>query len=270
LTNFAQDVNLVTGNRFVEDIKYYPHISFTGNVQGSVDSWKYYTGAIAGKTIKAYAGSDYTRNFGNLNISTGAIGYINPDRDYYSQAYASMSQKIGFSKNSNLVLSSSLNYAIDRKSRIGRIESEAPASFVTVGARAKFGDISMGLVNYFDDILPNSVDKTLLANLAINFSKNFQLTGYYTPINKSSSTSRYGAAAKLRLGGKYNSPTLSFSWTNNFYDLGEDSEGIKLRFTDNIFKVLFRIGSPRNPFKKIDNKRILRRKRKNLIDRLRR
>lgn len=268
LTNFAQDVNLVTGNRFVEDIKYYPHISFTGNVQGSLDSWKYYTGVIGGKTIKAYAGSHYTRNLGNLNLSTGAIGYINPDRDYYSQIYGSLSQRIGSSRRTNLVLSSRFNYAWDRENRIGNIESEAPASFVTVGARANFGNVSFGVVNYFDDILPDSVDKTLLADIAINFGQNFRLSGYYTPINEASSRSRYGATAKLRLGGKYNSPTLSLSWINNDYDLGQDSEGIKLRFTDNVFKVLFRIGSPGNPFKKVDNKRILRRRRKNLIDRL--
>lgn len=268
LTNFAQDVNLVTGNRFVEDIKYYPHISFTGNVQGSLDSWKYYTGVIAGKNIKAYAGSDYTCNLGNLNLSTGAIGYINPDRDYYSQIYGSLSQKIGSSRKNNLVLSSRFNYAWDRENRIGNIESEAPASFVTVGARANFGNVSFGVVNYFDDILPDSVDKTLLADIAINFGQNFRLSGYYTPINEASSRSRYGATAKLRLGGKYNSPTLSLSWINNDYNLGQDSEGIKLRFTDNVFKVLFRIGSPGNPFKKVDNKRILRRRRKNLIDRL--
>ena len=268
LTNFAQDVNLVTGNRFVEDINYYPHISLTGNVQGSVDSWKYYMGVIASKNIKAYAGSDYTRNFGNLNLSTGAIGYINPDRDYYSQIYGSLSQRIGSSRRTNLVLSSRFNYALDRENRIGNIESEAPASFVTVGARANFGNVSFGLVNYFDDILPSSVEKTLLADIAINFGKNFRLTGYYTPINEASSRSRYGATAKLRLGGKYNSPTLSLSWINNDYDLGQDSEGIKLNFTDNVFKVLFRIGSPGDPFKKIDKNQILRRKRKDLIDRL--
>ncbi len=266
LTNFAQDVNFVTGNRFVEDIKYYPHISFTGNILGSLDSFKYYTGVITGKTIKAYAGSDYTRNFGNLNISTGAIGYINPDRDYYSQLYGSLSQRIGSSRRTNLVLSSRFNYALDRENRIGKIESEAPASFVTVRARANFGNVSLGVVNYFDDILPDSVDKTLLADLAIKFSNNFQLTGFYTPINEASSQSRYGATAKLRLGGKYNSPTMSLSWTNNYYDLGKDSEGIKLRFTDNVFKVLFRFGSPGNPFKRVDNKRILRRNRKKLID----
>ncbi len=268
LTNFAQDVDLVTGNRFVEDIKYYPHISFTGNIMGSLDSLKYYTGVITGKTIKAYAGSDYTRNFGNLNISTGAIGYINPDRDYYSQLFGSISKKIGFSRRSNLVLSSRFNYALDRENRIGKLESEAPASLVTLGARASFDSVSLGVVNYFDDILANSVDRTLRADLAINFSRYFRLSGYYTPVNEASSGSRYGATAKLRLGGKYNSPTMSLSWTNNYYDLGKSSEGIKLRFTDNVFQVLFKFGSPGNPFDKVDNKRILRRKRKNLIDRL--
>ena len=155
LTNYLQDVNFVNGNRFVEDIKYYPHISLTGNIMDSLNTYKYYGGLITGKTIKAYIGGDYTRKTsGGLTVSTGAIGYINPDRDYYSQIFGSISQGILLSKKANLVLSSSFNYALDRENRIGEIESEAPASLVTLGARANFGNFNLGLVNYFDDILP--------------------------------------------------------------------------------------------------------------------
>lgn len=269
LTNYAQDVNFVNGSRYVEDIKYYPHISLTGNITGSLDSLKYYGGVITGTTIKGYFGGDYTRKTsGGLTFSTGGIGYINPDRDYFSQLFSNISQKIRLGKKSNLVFSSGLNYALDRENRIGEIESESPASFFTVGAKANLGSFYIGLVNYFEDIFPNSIDNTLLINLGINFGYSFRLTGYYTPVNETSSRSRYGATAKLRLGGKYNSPTLSVSWTNNDYDLGEDSEGNKINFTDNIFKVLFRFGAPGNPFNQVNNKRRLRRKRNNLIDRL--
>lgn len=269
LTNYAQDVNFVNGSRYVEDIKYYPHISLTGNITGSLDSLKYYGGVITGKTIKGYFGGDYTRKTASgLTFSTGGIGYINPDRDYFSQVFGNLSQRIRLGKKSNLVFSSGLNYALDRDNRIGRIESESPASFLTVGAKANLGSFYIGLVNYFEDIFPNSIDNTLLINLGINLGNNFRLTGYYTPVNETSSRSRYGATAKLRLGGKYNSPTLSVSWTNNDYDLGEDSEGDQISFTDNIFKVLFRFGAPGNPFNQVNNKRRLRRKRNNLIDRL--
>ncbi len=271
LTNYSQDVNFVNGSRYIEDIKYYPHISFTGNITGSLDSLKYYTGVITGETIKAYVGADYTRiTSGGLNFSTGAIGYINPDRDYYSQLFSNISQTIRLGKKANFVLSSGFNYALDRENRIGTIESEAPASFVTLGAKANFGAVSLGLVNYFDSILPSSLENTLLLDLAINFSQNFRLTGYYTPINETSSRSRYGATAKLRLGNKYNSPTLSVSWTNNDYDLGQDSNGNIITFTDNIFKVLLRFGAPGNPFNQVNHKRRLQRKRNNLINQLRR
>ena len=67
-------MNFVNGNRFVEDIKYYLHISLTGNITDSLDTWKYYGGLITGKTIKAYIGGDYTRTTsGGLTFSTGAI-----------------------------------------------------------------------------------------------------------------------------------------------------------------------------------------------------
>ena len=270
LTNYLQDVNFVNGNRFVEDIKYYPHISFTGNVISSLDAYKYYGGLITGKTIKAYIGGDYTRKTSNgFTISTGGIGYINSDRDYYSQLFGSISQGIHLSKQTNLVLSSSFNYALDRENRIGEIESEAPASLLTLGARANFGNISLGLVNYFDDILPNSVDNTLLLDLGINFSNNFRLSAYYTPINETSTRSRYGATAKLRLGKKYNSPTVSISWKNNDYDLGQDTDGSTISFTDNIFKVLFRFGEPASPFEKA-NKQYSRQQTNGIIDKLQR
>ncbi|MGD1911591.1 MAG: hypothetical protein ACFB2X_12230 [Rivularia sp. (in: cyanobacteria)] len=269
LTNYAQDVNFVNGSRYVEDIKYYPHISLTGNITGSLDSLKYYGGVITGKSLKGYLGGDYTRKTASgLTFSTGGIGYINPDRDYFSQLFSNIAQKIRLGKKYNLVFSSALNYALDRENRIGEIESESPASFFTLGAKANLGSFYIGLLNYFEDIFSNSIDNTLLINLGINFGNSFRLTGYYTPVNETSSRSRYGATAKLRLGGKYNSPTLSISWTNNDYDLGEDSEGNKINFTDNIFKVLFRFGGPGNPFNQVNNKRRLRRKRNNLIDRL--
>lgn len=270
LTNYIQDVNYVNGTQYVEDIKYYPHISLTANVQGSLDSFKYYGGLITGKIIKAYAGADYTRNFGSLTIATGAIGYINPDRDYFSQIFGSISKGIQLGKKTNLLLSGRFNYALDRENRIGKIESEAPASFFQLGAKANFANVYVALTSYIDNVLPKSIDSTLMANIGINFNKNFRLSAYYTPINKTSSRSRYGATAKLRLGSKYNSPTISVSWSNMDYDLGKDANSKQITFNNNRFKVLFRFGRPGNSFNKIDKNKRLQRKRKKLIDILKR
>ncbi|BAZ13277.1 hypothetical protein NIES4071_51160 [Calothrix sp. NIES-4071] len=133
---------------------------------------------IGGDKINAYLGTDFTRYTNDgWTFSGGAIGYTNPDNDYYSQVSGSISKKISLGKNSNLVLSTGLNYAIDRKAEIDQFVVKSPGSSITLGARANLGNVSLGLVNYFGDILPNSIANTLLADVSWNLSKNFLISG---------------------------------------------------------------------------------------------
>lgn len=201
---------------------------------------------ITGNTTKAYLGGDVTKQtVDGWTYSAGAIGYLNPDRDYYSQLLASLAKKVSLGKNTNLVLSSSINYALDRETRIGKSVVISPASSLTVGARANVGPVSFGLVNYFGNILPDSIDNTLLTDLTIKFSNRFSLSGYYTPINESSSRSNYGAKAEYKLGDQNNSPTLAVSWTNNEYYLDQNATGKRFNTTDNVFAVFLKFGEER-------------------------
>jgi hypothetical protein len=245
LSQFTQDVHFVNGTRLTEETTYYPHLSFSGNLTRSNDVVRYYAGLITGETIKAYVGGDYTLNTSNgWSYSAGAIGYLNPDRDYYSQVFGSIVKRIPLSRTSNLVFSSGFNYAFDRPNQIGNFLVDSDANTLTLGVRANFGRVSFGLINYFGEILPDSSENRLVANLDVSLNDYFRLSGYYTPINESSSRSRYGASAQLRLGKNYNSPTLSVGWSNNEYDFGSDST-----ITDNVFTVLFKIGEPSHPFR---------------------
>jgi hypothetical protein len=254
IANYSQDVNYATGSKFREETKYYPHLSLTGNITTPQNVFRYYGGVITGEKIKAYVGADFTKNtLSGWNFSAGAIGYINPDRDYYSQLLGSVSKVIPLSRTANFVLSSGFNYAIDQENRIGRIISNSPASSLTVGARANIGNLSVGLVNYFGNILPNSIENTLIADVQIKFSDWFRISGYYAPINESSTPSRYGANAQLRFGKNYNSPTLTFSWSNNEYNFGDN-----ISFKDNVFTVLFRFGGFNNPFNQETAERLRR------------
>lgn len=257
LTFFNQDVDLVSSTRLTEKTTYYPHISFTGNITGSEDVLRYYAGLIPANRTKAYLGLDYTRN--TLNgwvVNAGAIGYINPDRDYYSQLLGSVGKKITFNRNSNLILSTAFNYALDRETKIGSTVIISPASYVTLGATANLGDVRVGLTNYFGDLLPDSIENTLLANIELRVNRNLILSAYYTPINNNSSRSRYGASANVRLGRSYNSPSLIFSWANNEYDFGSDPAGRELLTTDDVFSVVLKIGQPSNPFDAETSERI--------------
>ncbi|WP_009630517.1 hypothetical protein [Synechocystis sp. PCC 7509] len=249
LTFLNQNADFVSSTRLTEKTTYYPHISFTGNITGSEDVLRYYAGVIPANRTKAYLGLDYTKNTSNgWTFNTGAIGYLNPDRDYYSQLVGNLAKRIAINKNANVILSTAFNYALDRETMIGSTVIISPASYVTLGARANVGRVSFGLTNYFGDLLPESIDDTLLANLDLRISKNLVLSAYLTPINNNSSRSRYGASANLRLGKSYNSPSLIFRWTNNEYDFGNDPVGRELLTTDNVFSVVFKLGQPSNPF----------------------
>jgi hypothetical protein len=241
LTMFNQEANFISTSKYTEDINYYPHISISGNTTGYNDVWRYYGGIIGGEKLNAYIGTDYTKNtLDGWNYSVGGIFYTNPDTDYYSQVQGSVSKTFTLGGNNNLVLSSGLNYALNRKMDIGGTIFDSPASSVSLGARANLGSFSFGLVNYFDGILPNSIGNTLLADLTIKFSENFILSAYYTPINENSSRSRYGVQAQFKFGDNDKSPSLNLSWTNNEYDFGSDPGGNKLDVSNNVFKVLFK------------------------------
>lgn len=237
VTILNHEVNNVTSNRYREETKYAPHLSFTGNITGSQEALRYYTGVIGAEDeIKAYGGVDFTKNTANgWNFSGGVIGYINPDIDYYSQVTSSVGKRIPFSRNSNLVLSTGVNYAFDRETR--------PNDFVnsiTVRARVNLGNVWFGLTNYFGDVLPDSLKNTLVTSAGIQFSSNFSLSAYYNPVNENAARSVYGAGARLRLGTNQNSPTLNLSWRNNEYDYGRDLAGNELKVNENIFTVFLR------------------------------
>ncbi|MDB9340659.1 hypothetical protein [Nodularia spumigena] len=236
VTILNQEVNNVTSNRYREETEYAPHLSFTGNITGTQEALRYYTGVIGAEEIKAYGGVDFSKNTANgWTFSGGVIGYVNPDIDYYSQVTGSIGKRISLSRNSNLVLSTGVNYALDRETR--------PNDFVnsiTVRARANLGNVWFGLTNYFGDVLPDAIKNTLVTSVGIQFSNSFSLSGYYNLINENAARSVYGAGARLRLGKNQNSPTLNLSWRNNEYDYGRDRADNELKINENIFTVFLR------------------------------
>jgi hypothetical protein len=249
LKYFQQDVNFIQDSIYQEETSYYPHLSFTGNLTGSQDLLRYYTGVIASEEVKLYLGADYTKNTSkDWRFRGGAIGYINPDRDYYSQIWGNVGKQIRLSQNANLNFSAGFNYGLDRETQIGDIVSFAPASEVTVSTGLKWGIASFRLTNYFDDVLPNSDDERLIARFSVRPTDTLALSGYVAPIDRTSSRSFYGASINWRLENAPNSPTLSVSWKNLEYDYGEDTFGNDLLVDDNVFTVQFRVGNPTNPF----------------------
>lgn len=249
LNFLRQDVNFVSESIYQEKTRYYPHLSFTGNTTGPDDLLRYYTGVIFSKRTMAYAGVDYTKNtITGWNLQTGAIGYINPDRDYYSQIWARLGKKININTNSHITFSGGFTYAIDQPQEIDDIYSQSQASELFLRSHLKWRIASVGAIYYFGDILPNSYDDRLAFDFSIRPVNNLEFSAYFAPIDQTSSRSLWGLGINWQLQNQYNSPTLSLSWQNQEYDYGQDNFGNDLLVTDNIFTIFLRFGSPRNPF----------------------
>lgn len=178
----------------------------------------------------------------------GAVGYLNPDRDYYSQLWGNAAKTFRLAKNANLVFGGGFNYAIDRETKIGDITSISAASEVAFSARANWGLVSLGATYFVGDILPNSYNDRLVIEFAIRPLTTLRFSGYIAPVDETSSRSPYGASLTWQLENKFNSPTLSLSWQNQEYDYGKDPFDNDLLIKDNIFTILFKVGSPGRPF----------------------
>jgi hypothetical protein len=233
---FSQDANYAFTSRYREEINYVPHLSFTGNITGTRDVFRYYTGVIGAEKIKAYGGIDFTQNTANgWTFSGGFLAYINPDIDYYSRVTGSVTKRIPLSKNNNLVLATGLNYAFDRESRVGDLVNS-----LTFTSRLNLGDVWFGLTNYTGDVLPDSIKNTLSTSFGIQFNRNFSLSAYYTPINDNTARSIYGATARFAFGKNLDAPILSLSWKNNEYKYGQDRFGNELQTNENVFTVFLK------------------------------
>ena len=236
VTVFNQEANSVTSSKYTQETVYVPHLSFTGNITGSQDVLRYYTGVIGAEEIQAYTGVDYTKNTADRWRFSGAIiGYLNPDVDNYSQVTGSIDKVIPWNRNSNLVISTGVNYAFDRETR-----SNDFVNSINLRARANLGNVWFGLTNYFGDVLPDAIKNTLLTSAGIQFSQNLSLSAYYNPVNENAARAVYGAGARWRIGSNENSPIFNLSWSNNEYDFGTDNNGQELKINENVFTLFLR------------------------------
>ena len=144
-----------------------------------------------------------------------------------------------FSQNADV---SQINFLEEKTDYIREVILSSRASSVTLGTKLRWKGIFFGTNYNFDELLPNSLRSRLLLNLGIDLSDRLSLAGYYTPINKNTARSRYGATASWRFGNLNNS-TLTLGWANTEYQF-EDG----FTQSDDVFTLSFRLGEPANPF----------------------
>jgi len=241
---FSHDADVYTSSSTIEKTKYQPHLSFTGNITGSRNVLRYYAGGIINDPFRGYLGLDYKyQTFNGWNFSTGGIGYLNPDREYYSQLWGNINKRIKLSPQTNITFLTGFNYALDRPDKIREVILSSRSSSVNLGSRIQWRRLSLSANYNFDSLLPNSIESRLIFNLGWAASDRLSFSAYYTPINQNTSRSLYGANTSLRLGKEYNSPSLNLGWSNTEYRF---ENGFVQ--ADNIFTLVLRTGQPGNPF----------------------
>jgi hypothetical protein len=246
-TFFETDVNRIITSKLIESVTYYPHISLTGNITEPDKVLRYYGGFIASPEPKAYLGIDYSQDLQkDFRISASIIGYINPDRDYFSKAESRIEKTFRFSPSSSLSVFGSFRYVFDQIQDSGNgLYSNPIDNYVSVGLMGRIGPVSAGITQYFD-LLPASVPNGTGFNLSIDLAEHGTLSGYFIPQR---GVTNYGILASLKLNPNPNAPTLSFSWNRATFDFGSDAFNNALNATEDKFQILFSFGSPANPFR---------------------
>ncbi|MEO0852670.1 MAG: hypothetical protein AAFY15_04105, partial [Cyanobacteria bacterium J06648_11] len=235
-----RDADSVATQILSETTTYYPHFSFTGNFTDLKQVFRYYGGAIAAKRIKPYFGVDYTRsNPYGWRGKIGAIGYINPDRDYFSKVDGIVSKRFSLAEAGTLTFSGSFRYALNRPTGADASLSDPADNFISAGVTYRFRRLSLGLTQFFGDLLEESTPTALGGNISWTISRQFTLSGYLLPQDNLTS---YGAIASFRLSTQPNSLALNLQWNRDDYRFGS------LGTQDDRFTVQLRVGAPSNPF----------------------
>lgn len=263
LAFLGRDANAVNKVRYTETTNFIPHISFMGNITNAQSVFNYYTGAMldysgneSGQNLMAYAGLDYRylNKEQRLAAGIGAIGYLNPDRDYYSRLWGNVSKTFSLSgdpaiANPNLTFGVSFNYAIDQEDKIpvdGLDEdlfSDPNGSNLILSVASRIGNTVLGLEQNIGGFLPNSDDNRMVLRATSKLSDTIDISGYYTPYDDGFEAFSGGMSLGFRLGNNYNSPRLTFGWDRVTYKFATND------FVDNRYAITFRVGQPNNPFR---------------------
>ena len=258
---FDQDANRLATTRLRETTEYYPHLSFSSNTTTVNSVFRYYTGAIlnaglvprpTSSHIKAYGGIDFNRSErSGLSYNIAAVGYTNPDPEYYSRITTNVSQRISLGKNlaNNLAVSAGLKYAIDGATQFDRLKFQSGNSFINSGITFNLGNVALNTTYFISNSLPNPINSLLSTSITWRIKDNIAVGGYYTPINHNALKSPYGINAAFKFGTDLNSPTLILNWNRNELSFGQSAAGTQLGTNENVFSIALRFGEPLNPAK---------------------
>ena len=227
-----RDVNFVTEEIFTEETNYYPHLSLTGNITGSDRAFRYYGGVIASEEAKVYLGSDYTENINNWRVNIAAIGYTNPDRDYFSRVEGVIGRQWEFDPRASLTVSAGFRYAWDRPEE--DILDDPIDNNANIGATLRVDSFSLNLRRLFD-IFPDSTGNQVRAGIGVDIGDRATLSAFFIPQRDIES---FGLTGEYQLGNEGLLKSVIVQWNRSVYDFGEDVFSNNLTDANDTFSVL--------------------------------
>jgi hypothetical protein len=255
LTRLERDINTRNTIFLQEKTSYYPHISATGNITTEDSVLRYYAGLIfnpqpssSSNDNKIYGGIDFTKvESSGWSYNLSAIGYVNPNPEYYSRITGSISKQFKLDNNprNSFTLSTGFNYAFDGDSIYDSFNFRSGNSYLNVGAKANLGNISAGITYFIPNGMPNSIEQLLSVNGSWKISNEISTSAYYTPLNQNSTRSPMGVNVSIRLGSDSTSPTLLLSWNQNQFNFPSNSGNI-VGVNNDVYAIYLRFGAPIN------------------------
>ncbi len=232
LTFLARDVNLINTSQLTYQTTYYPHLSLTGDIVGSQQVFRYYGGLIAANSLKAYLGLDYRRQFWQKKWSAfgSAIGYLNPDPDYFSHLKSRLSRSFILGQSVKGEMFSELRYAFAQN--VDNFLEKPIDNYFVIGLNSDYkSTASIGLTYYLDQIVPDAIDTGLGVNTTWKVSQHSSFQVFLTP---STNRKSYGIAATHRFS-KWGNLVLQAKWQRNVYEYGFDPFDHLITSKDDVF-----------------------------------
>ncbi len=242
-----QAANLIRTSELVETTRYVPNFSLTGTWTGAEQVLRYFAGAMEGEDpdnfrVNGYLGGDWTYNGGNgWRAQLGAIGYTEPNYDYFSEARGSLAKSLQLPKDTKLTLGAFASHAFDRPGDYENFVLDYDASRLDLSARVERGGLSLSLIQGLDQVLPDSRAQSTTLGFSYRVSPRLDLSGLYTPTSKQTSYVVGQAGIGWRPFDHSTNPTLRLQWTRIKYNWYENIYRDELSTTEDVLMLVFKM-----------------------------
>lgn len=218
-----------------------PNIAYSINRTGGHSMSRFYLGALHNGSLNAYAGLDYKiETSSGLRAAIGAVHYSDPDPDYFSMAYANLSNLHRFRSGASLRYGVGVLKSFNKPDTVwGQYELRDNNDAVEGIVRYNFADPGFMYAKVRrSSSNGNSLDtKSFTLGGGAKFGDRLSISSSITPRSDESAYVRASLTGTYDLNYGGNPVALTASVSNIRYSYGNDFAGDPIRISDNVVSV---------------------------------